>query len=62
MSVDEQQLSMGLGGIDAPNSVVNGTVRDLFVDAAEPEARSVSGSNKLLKRYMAAFSLPSEAT
>lgn len=62
MSVDEQQMSMGLGEIDAPNIVVNGTVRDLFVDSADPETLCVSGSGKLLKQTMAAFALRSEAT
>ncbi len=47
---------MKLAEIDAPNIVVNGTVRDLSADAAEQQGPYVSGSNKLLTRYVAAFS------
>lgn len=57
MMIENQDVSMGLGDADAPDVVVDGTIKELFA-ASPSDQPSSAGSKKKLQRFKSVFALP----
>ena len=55
--IADQQMTVGLGEVDAPDVRVAGPVAELFLGSRKPEDLLVSGDPALLRQFMSAFAL-----
>lgn len=55
ISVDRQNLELGLGEIPGADVIVNGTIKDLFTGGHPPAALLEYGSESKLEAFMEAF-------
>lgn len=55
--IADQQMTVGLGEVDAPDIRVAATIADLFLGSRKPDDFLLSGEPSLLKQFMGAFAL-----
>ena len=55
--IADQQMTIGLGTIPAPDVCVGGTVKDLFLESRNSQELAIEGSPDQLRRFKAAFAL-----
>lgn len=55
--IADQQMCVGLGGIEHPDIVIAGSVKNLFLESQNPSELLVQGQPETLRRFVSAFAL-----
>ncbi len=58
VSIQDDNVTVGLGESNNADTMVGGTIKDLFAGNKKPEELLLDGSRKTLRQFMAAFALP----